>query len=595
MPIGYGQNIDALRAVRLSGKSSAQLGDHYQQLSSGLRINRTAVDPAGQALSNVLGVNARVLGRARLNIDDGISQLSTVDGTYQSTTDLLARMEELANQAANGSFTTAQRGALSKEFEQLKSEIQRLQEGAQFNGNRVLRGGPTARASQTLKSTDGATEISTDGRIATYLDSNTLRQRDLVTGEVRTIATGVQFFSSVSSGTTVAYNVGDTVYTYDRATGTSTSRFSANTIKKLTLSADGNTIAFAAFESFSEVGAGSLGDDGYIHVSSYSLSSGLVLGDRQTQPFNSVTALAVSLDGSQIAVDGDNSAVGGQDIYVFLASDLTSISYSLFAGGQATIGGFDSSNRLYALTNQNLGSANSQGVSNVLRTSDGVSYENLTRLSTGGVATVYMTDRGTSFAFTSTANPTGENGRGVRQLFKSDLSGSVRQLTSRSTSLSTAVTVSGDGYTIIEDLGSSTTITDARPEYATIVSTGTGSTGTITTGAMSLDGIVRGLVDLSITSVANSRYTLDSLRNASNQLSLARGAVGAGLSRLDSARRVSESAFTQTGAARSRITDVDIAESVAQTTRLEILRDTQAAVLAQASKLMPQIALSLLQ
>ena len=600
MPIGYGTNIDALRAVRLSGKSGQQLGETYNQLSSGLRINRTSVDPAGQAVANVLGVNARVLSRARLNIDDGISQLSATDGAYQTTSDLLFRMQELAEQSANGALSASQRNSLDAEFSQLRSELQRLQEGAQFNGNRIARGGPTARAATQFKTTAGETAISNDGRIATYLDGTNLRQRDLVTGETRTIASNISLFSADATGTTVAYVSGDaaSVYTYDRTTGASTNRFSANSISAVELSADGSTVAVLASESFHDDGSGtSLGDDGYLHLSSYTLAGGILRGDRlQHQFVDGVEYLTISPDGSQVALKGSNDAVGTSDTFIFLASDPKSIHYQLNSGYQEAIIGFDTSNRLYLTTTENLGSVNSSGKSNVLRTSDGTSFENLTRLTTGnGVEAAFMTDSGTSFAFLAATNPTGENTTGVRQLFKQSLTGDVRQLTNRSSALATSITLSGDGFTVIDSDGSTTSLIDVRPEYTTTVSTGTGARGTISTGAMSLDGIARGLNDLDISTANGGRSALDSLRNSLNQLTLARSSVGAGLSRLESARRVTDGAFTQTDTARARITDVDIADAVAQSTRLEILRDTQAAVLAQASRLMPQIALSLLQ
>ncbi len=603
MPIGYGTNIDALRAARLSGKSSNQLGDLYNQLSSGMRINRTSVDPAGQSVANTLGVNARVLGRARLNIDDGISQLSTTDSAYQSTSDLLYRMQELANQSASGSLTSSQRGALDTEFDQLKAEILRLQEGSQFNGNKVNRGGPTAKAAQQFKTVSGNTTISSDGRIATYLESTTLKQRDLVTGEVRVVATGVSIFNTDSSGNTVAYANSTTLTTYDRSTGVSTNRASVKNASSLLVSADGSTVAVQDMYAYTSGGAtiGIVG--GAICLKTINLATGQIVGDDGLDNFqgqfgSSVQSFSISPDGSRIAIAGINQ-IFGDDTYVFGRTDLNTPLYQL-SYGQVSGTGFDSSNRLYFLDSANHNGTNSSGKTNVFRKAtetDGTTdIENLTRLTTNnGVTNFFMTDRGNSFTFISDANPTGENGSAVRQLFKQNLTGSVRQLTNGSSAISATATVSGDGFTAIYTSGSTTYTIDARPEFNTIISTGTGAQGLISTAAMSLDGIVRGLYDLDISTASGGRYTLDSLRNSMNQLTLARGNVGSGLSRLDSARRVTEGAFTQTDSARHRITDLDIAESVAQSTRLEILRDTQAAVLAQASRLMPQIALSLLQ
>jgi len=603
MPIGYGTNIDALRAVRLSGKSSSLLGDAYSQLSSGMRINRTSADPAGQSVANTLGVNARVLGRARLNIDDGISQLATTDGAYQSASDLLYRMQELANQSANGTLTSSQRGALDTEFDQLKAEILRLQEGSQFNGNRVNRGGPTAKTAQQFKTVSGGTAISSDGRIATYLDSSTLRQRDLVTGEVRTISTGVSHFSADASGNTVAYTTGSTLETYDRSTGVSTSRATVKSTTAVLISADGSTVLVQDQFAYSHSGS-AIGVSGGIVLKTVDLATGQIVGDDGLDLFqgaggHSLSSLSISPDGSRIAVSGSHT-IDREDTFVFSRTDLVTYRYSLGSGETVTATGFDSSNHLYILSAANYDGTNTTGKMNVFRKASEADktqdFENLTRLTTNnGVTNFFITDRGNSFTFLSDANPTGENGSAVRQLFKQGLTGGVRQLTNGTSAISSTATVSGDGFTAIYTSGSTTYTIDARPELATIISTGSGSQGLISTAAMSLDGIVRGMYDLDISTAAGGRYALDSLKNSMNQLTLARSSVGSGISRLDSARRVTESAFTQTDTARHRITDLDIAESLAQSTRLEILRDTQAAVLAQASRLVPQIALSLLQ
>lgn len=602
MAIGYGTNIDALHAIRLAGKSSNQLGDVHSQLSSGMRINRTSVDPAGQAVAQTLGVNARVLGRARLNIDDGISQLSTTDAAYQTTGDLLVRMEELANQSSNGVLTSSQRTALDREFDQLKAEIQRLQEGSQFNGNKVNRGGPTARAAEQFKTVAGGTTISSDGRIATYLESSTLRQRDLATGEVRTLATDATTFATDATSNTVAWTTSSTLVTYDRATGVSTTRATVKSTTKLVVSADGSTVAVADSYAYSKGGV-AMSQIGGIAIKTISLSTGQIVGDAGTDDFNgggggSIGAFALSPDGSRLAVYGDNVSYGLQDTYVFARTDINNPLYQLQDNATTSVA-FDTSNRIYFLSTADVNGTNPSGKSNIFRrsseTDSTMSDENLTRLTTNtGVTSLFLTDGGTSLTYLADGNPTGENGSNLRQLFKQTLTGDVRQLTKSNVSLSSATTVSDDGFTAIYTSGSTTYTIDARPEYRTIISTGTGSTGTISTGALSLDGIVRGLGSLDISTVAGARYTLDSLRNSANQLTLARSSVGAGVSRLESARRVTDSAATQTTTARSRITDLDIAESLAQSTRLEILRDTQAAVIAQASRLIPQVALSLL-
>ncbi len=145
MPIGYSRNNLAQKISRLQGNTQAKLGDQYNQLSSGLRINRPSADPAGLAVSSKLAAESRISNRARLNVDDGISVANSADGAYEAASGVLARMSELAGQSASGVLTTSQRSALSAEFDALRSEILRIQGATKFNGRSIVQGEAVAR------------------------------------------------------------------------------------------------------------------------------------------------------------------------------------------------------------------------------------------------------------------------------------------------------------------------------------------------------------------------------------------------------------------------------------------------------------------
>lgn len=96
--------------------------------------------------------------------------------------------------------------------------------------------------------------------------------------------------------------------------------------------------------------------------------------------------------------------------------------------------------------------------------------------------------------------------------------------------------------------------------------------------------------DLSVTA---SRLAYSALLNAQDSLSLKRGTLGAVTSRLAMAvdyLTVSRENYT---AAESNIRDADTARDVAEFTRLQVLQQTQAALLAQANQL-PSLVLKLL-
>ena len=91
-----------------------------------------------------------------------------------------------------------------------------------------------------------------------------------------------------------------------------------------------------------------------------------------------------------------------------------------------------------------------------------------------------------------------------------------------------------------------------------------------------------------------SRNALDAVRRAISSLASTRGTLGAAESRLNVAIANLSVARENFAAAESRIRDVDVASEAAELTRLNILQQAGAAVLAQANQ-QPSLALSLLR
>ena len=133
-------NLNAMNAHRnMSGATTAQ-GKSMEKLSSGLRINRAGDDAAGLAISEKMRSQIRGLNQASRNAQDGISMIQTAEGALSETQAIGQRMRELAVQSANGTYTDEDRALINQEFEQLKSEIDRIANDTQFNVNKVLNG-----------------------------------------------------------------------------------------------------------------------------------------------------------------------------------------------------------------------------------------------------------------------------------------------------------------------------------------------------------------------------------------------------------------------------------------------------------------------
>ena len=134
-------NIMAMNAYRNYTNNTSALSKNLEKLSSGYKINRAGDDAAGLAISEKMRAQITGLDKAQDNAKDGISLVQTAEGALTEVHDMLNRMYELAEQSANGTFEDGtDRTQLQKEVDQLKSEIDRIADSANFNGIKLLDG-----------------------------------------------------------------------------------------------------------------------------------------------------------------------------------------------------------------------------------------------------------------------------------------------------------------------------------------------------------------------------------------------------------------------------------------------------------------------
>ena len=134
-------NIMAMNAYRNYANNTSALSKNLEKLSSGYKINRAGDDAAGLAISEKMRAQITGLDKAQDNAKDGISLVQTAEGALTEVHDMLNRMYELAEQSANGTFEDGtDRKQLQKEVNQLKSEINRIADSANFNGIKLLDG-----------------------------------------------------------------------------------------------------------------------------------------------------------------------------------------------------------------------------------------------------------------------------------------------------------------------------------------------------------------------------------------------------------------------------------------------------------------------
>ena len=133
-------NLTAMNSNRMLGITTSSQAKSSEKLSSGYKINRAADDAAGLTISEKMRKQMRGLDRASTNAQDGVSAVQTAEGALTEVHSMLQRMNELADQAANGTNSTADRDAIQAEIDQLNTEIDRVSETTKFNETYLLKG-----------------------------------------------------------------------------------------------------------------------------------------------------------------------------------------------------------------------------------------------------------------------------------------------------------------------------------------------------------------------------------------------------------------------------------------------------------------------
>lgn len=133
-------NTSVINSSRYLNKSQSKLDTIYKRLSSGLRINSAKDDAAGLQISNRLTSQIDGLKQGNKNAATGLAFSQTAEGALDETTAMLQKIRTLANQAATGTNTSAERQAIQSQVDQLCSEITRISCKTTFAGQKVLAG-----------------------------------------------------------------------------------------------------------------------------------------------------------------------------------------------------------------------------------------------------------------------------------------------------------------------------------------------------------------------------------------------------------------------------------------------------------------------
>ena len=165
-------NIGSLNAQRNLNTSQSSMQVALQRLSSGLRVNSAKDDAAGLAIASRMESQVRGMNMAVRNANDGISLAQTAEGSLGTIGTNLARMRELAVQAANATSSN-DTASIDLEYQQLASENTRVLAATKFNGTALLTGGTT------LTFQIGANNVALEDRLDVVTGNVTLTPGDV--------------------------------------------------------------------------------------------------------------------------------------------------------------------------------------------------------------------------------------------------------------------------------------------------------------------------------------------------------------------------------------------------------------------------------
>ena len=625
MSVTLGRNIASLKAQQRLNETTSSLGRVFERLSSGQRINRASDDAAGLSVTMTLGNKSRVLGRAAQNLGDATSLLSIADSTLGEVSSVLTRLVELAQQAANGSYSQAQRANLNTEFQALQTEIRRIAQSTTFNGLGLLAGGAPEGTIRQRTEFDPYTEalaISSDGRFQVFNTlSNGIQIVDSDTGEIRSITgaaaidtntvrvsdSGDIFYRSTTRGDIYRYNYN--TRTNDRVVAGAV--FGGTESGAFNVSQDGSTLVFASsWSTYTDGGSAQTfttnGSAATTRAYAVSLATGNIrLLTTSTDPINHAV---VSADGSFAAVGYEEGGGAGIVTADLRGSNPRLRSVTGISNPDALIG-ISTSGRVVFGEKNDLGGLN-PGSAYSIYSFDAITggLERLTTRDLGqvvGGAGTALSANGRLVSFAIAGDPLGANSQGFSQIFQLDIE--TRALTQRtyftqSDALGALVAAPGFqiaadgsrfvGQSISDDLFYELDLRNSASSFN--FEAGFGASGSVTASISALLTSVRGMDTNIVSSAAGARNSIYRINQNIEALAASRGVVGAAMARVGIASNLAGAQRDQAIAARGRVLDADTADESARLIRFQVAQQAASAVLAQANQ-QPAVVLQLLQ
>ncbi|HVT89725.1 MAG TPA: flagellin [Tepidisphaeraceae bacterium] len=134
-------NVSSLIAQRVLAKNNSDLNQSLQRLSTGLKINSGADNPAGLIASENLRSEQAGITQAIDNANRANNIIGTAEGGLSEVSSLLTQLQSLVNQSANsGGLSNEEQQANQLQVDSILSTVNRIAQSTAFQGKKLLNG-----------------------------------------------------------------------------------------------------------------------------------------------------------------------------------------------------------------------------------------------------------------------------------------------------------------------------------------------------------------------------------------------------------------------------------------------------------------------
>src|SRR5450432_1043955 len=134
-------NVSSLIAQRVLAKNNTALNQSLERLSTGLKINSGADDPAGLIASENLQAEQAGISSAIDNANRASNIIGTAEGGLSEVSSLLTQLQSLVNQSANsGGLSPDEVQANQLQVDSILNTVNRIAQSTAFQGKKLLNG-----------------------------------------------------------------------------------------------------------------------------------------------------------------------------------------------------------------------------------------------------------------------------------------------------------------------------------------------------------------------------------------------------------------------------------------------------------------------